>query len=881
MAFQVSPGVNVSEIDLTSVVPAVSVSVGAVAGVFRWGPVNERVLISNEKQLVATFGQPASYFKDTTYTNQWRNYETFYTASNFLNYSNGLYVVRTAGGDTVTGAHVFAPTVGDGGSTGTITLSGTDFRTSYGVGDVITVAGTVSNNTAFTINSFQSNGSEMTVTATDQLMVGETAPADATSTNAAKTAYSANFQAKYQGVLGNSIAVSFCSTTSAGASSFEASAFANNIEITPFTNTGVASSFLTENEALTLGGVASSGDNVILSDGTNLKISSIVATPVAGGASTIAIDNTDSTVSTSLIATVVHTYANNAGKGEVTSATSADDFSVFQPGEQIVISGSDNNDGTYIVDATTTATTLVVTTAFGTEEPDTGFPSYQGEPDGDINVTTNQFYVRDHGLESGDALTYTSAAAPENEIGGLDDGSTYYAIVIDSDYFQLSSTYAGAIAVSPSVVDITSFGTGAGHEFATTDSFNASITFVDTFTGISAYSGQFSVQWADAGLFSSAPSNNHVHIVVRDTGGLVTGTVNAVVETYNNVSTVPGAVSADGSANYLRDILTDSSNYIECSSPSSLVVSAKSEQQELQYGSDGADEVNIPIGSIAAGYDLFKDASTVDISLLMQGKARGGTTLANYITNNIADSRKDCVAFVSPEQSDTSVDSVVNFSSTLSGSTYMVVDSGYKYQYDKFNDLYRWIPLNGDIAGLCARTDETRDPWFSPAGVNRGIIKNVVKLRINPTKTERDLLYLNNVNPVISQPGSGTFLFGDKTNSPIASAFDRINVRRLFIVLEKAIAAASRSLLFEFNDEFTRAQFKNLVEPFLREVQGRRGIYDFRVICDTTNNTAEVIDTNQFIGDIFIKPARAINFIQLNFVAVRTGVEFEEIVGSV
>ena len=216
---------------------------------------------------------------------------------------------------------------------------------------------------------------------------------------------------------------------------------------------------------------------------------------------------------------------------------------------------------------------------------------------------------------------------------------------------------------------------------------------------------------------------------------------------------------------------------------------------------------------------------------------------------------------------------------SLTSSSYSVIDSGYKYQYDRYSDVYRWVPLNGDIAGVCARTDQERDPWYSPGGLNRGIIKNVIKLAFNPTKTERDNLYVQGINPVVTFPGEGTVLFGDKTMLNRPSVFDRINVRRLFIVLEKAIARASRSSLFEFNDQFTRAQFVNLVEPFLRDVQGRRGITDFRVVCDESNNTAEVIDSNRFVGDIYIKPARSVNFIQLNFVAVRTGVSFDEIVG--
>ena len=287
-------------------------------------------------------------------------------------------------------------------------------------------------------------------------------------------------------------------------------------------------------------------------------------------------------------------------------------------------------------------------------------------------------------------------------------------------------------------------------------------------------------------------------------------------------------------------------------------------------------------------YDQFGSKEDVDISLVLGGKAYGGTgeQVANYIIDNIAEARKDCVAFISPPSSATvnvpgfETANVNAFRNLLRSTSYAVMDSGSKYQYDKFNDAYRYVPLNGDIAGLCVRTDNTRDPWYSPAGFARGNIKNIVKLSYNPNQANRDQLYKNGVNPVVNFPGQGVVLYGDKTMLAQPSAFDRINVRRLFIVLEKAISTAAKFALFEFNDDFTRAAFRNLVEPYLRDVQGRRGIYDFRVVCDNTNNTPQVIDANQFVGDIYIKPARSINFIQLNFVAVRTGVEFNEIVGK-
>jgi len=255
---------------------------------------------------------------------------------------------------------------------------------------------------------------------------------------------------------------------------------------------------------------------------------------------------------------------------------------------------------------------------------------------------------------------------------------------------------------------------------------------------------------------------------------------------------------------------------------------------------------------------------------------------------DIATARKDCVAFISPARADvvdvtnaiTQTANVKSFADGLPSSSYAVIDSGYKYMYDKYNDVYRFVPLNGDTAGLCARTDDVADPWFSPGGFNRGQVRGAVKLAFNPNQTQRDDLYKARVNPVVAFPGQGTVLFGDKTAQSKPSAFDRINVRRLFIVLEKACATAAKFQLFEFNDEFSRANFRGIVEPFLRDVQGRRGITDFSVVCDTSNNTGDVIDRNEFRADIFIQPARSINFIQLNFVATRTGVAFSEVAGA-
>jgi len=308
---------------------------------------------------------------------------------------------------------------------------------------------------------------------------------------------------------------------------------------------------------------------------------------------------------------------------------------------------------------------------------------------------------------------------------------------------------------------------------------------------------------------------------------------------------------------------------------------------------NGVDDFAVTAGELQRGYDEFRDTETIDVNLVLGGKGGGdGNTQETQDTHvtmltSLTDERRDCVAFVSPyraatvgvSSSQTATENVVDAFNVCPSSSYMVFDSGYKYMYDKYNDVYRFVPMNGDTAGLCAFTDNVADPWFSPAGLNRGNVRGAIKLSYTPKKSERDQLYRARVNPVVDFPGQGVVLFGDKTALSKPSAFDRINVRRLFLVLEKAIATASKFQLFEFNDEFTRASFRNLVEPFLRDVQGRRGIFDFRVVCDDTNNTGEVIDRNEFIGDIYIKPARSINFITLNFVAVRTGVEFDEVVG--
>ena len=386
-------------------------------------------------------------------------------------------------------------------------------------------------------------------------------------------------------------------------------------------------------------------------------------------------------------------------------------------------------------------------------------------------------------------------------------------------------------------------------------------------------------------------ANDEIHITVIDEDGVITGAANTILEKFGYISKASDAKNADGSSNYYVNVLNDQSKYVYAmnsgdnaswgnTAPNTTFASANSTYtSSLAFGTDAAPTD----ANLQTSYDFFKNSDFVDISLILTGGS--SNTVSKYVVDNIAETRKDCVVFISPpktaviNQSGSEVSNITTVRNFFNASSYAFMDSGWKYQFDKYNNVYRWIPLNGDIAGLCVRTDFQRDPWFSPAGYNRGQIKNVTKLAWNPNKSNRDDLYKIGVNSVVSFQGDGTILYGDKTMLTKPSAFDRINVRRLFIVIEKAIARASKYSLFEFNDEFTRAQFKALIEPYLRDVQGRRGIFEFRVVCDTSNNTPEVIDRNEFVGDIYIKPARSINFIQLNFVAVRTGVSFETIVG--
>ena len=734
MPFQLSPGVSIAEKDLTSIVPAVSTSNGAYAGVFQWGPVMDPSIISSENELVQRFGKP----NDSTA-------QSFFTAANFLSYSNSLLVSRA---DTANQRNAV----------------------SFLTGTVSSVA-------------MSTDG----VGYTSQPTVAFSAPDADGGVTAVGTAIRS----------GGPV---LTAAVSSGGSSYT----------TPPT--------ITFSAPQVVGGTVATG---------TVDIDTTVGSPTLGQVTAINIVNGGSGYTSAPTVTF-----NNVGSG-----------------------GSNAAAGTVTIGAST-ITGITVTT------PGTGYATAP-------TVT----------ISGGGASTQATAIATVSSTAGvkIKNSDDYEINYINGSALigEFAAKYPGTLGNSlrVSMADSASFAT-----WAYKDEF-------DTAPNTSEYAS------------TVGGSNDELHIIVIDEDGVWTGSRGSILEKFAFVSKASDARKADGTNNYYKNVINTRSKYIwwvDHTVLSSSGTAWGAEANGVTFKSltaavsrslvGGVDDFDVTDGNLQNAWALFADDSIYDISLIPVGKV--SSTVAIFIINNVVEVRKDCVAFISPVTADNEViigsgsdatDQIIAFRNELPSTSYAVMDSGFKYQYDRYNDKYRWVPLNGDVAGLCARTDFTNDPWFSPGGLNRGQIKNVVKLSHNPNKTDRDNLYKNGVNPVVNFPGQGTVLFGDKTLLSKPSAFDRINVRRLFIVLEKAIATASKYQLFEFNDSFTRAQFKNLVEPFLRDVQGRRGITEFLVRCDGSNNTGEVIDRNEFVADIFVKPNRAINFITLNFIATRSGISFSEL----
>ena len=757
MAFQVSPGVNTSEIDLTNVVVAAATSTGGTVARFRWGPIEEVTLVTDEDNLVELFQKP----NDDTF-------EQFFTAANFLSYANALNVVRAA---------------------------------NTTVGNAAAPHNSAANTAAYT--SMQVRDSDHYFTTFDPEQGG------AIGGGISNFANNGPFLAKWAGELGNSLKVSICPSDR----------------------------------------------------------------PASDG---------------NLTGTVAWDQSGSALSG--TGTLFIDELRV---GDLIKISGETGN---HLIISITNATTA-------------GCVALDSSDDADVTATTATRLKRSvFSTPSGNLKGTVAVTADSTTVTG--SGTLFDIQVQVGDTITVNGESKRVATITSNTVIVTS------EKFLATASSQA-----------------YSREWEYRGAFNEGPpttssyatdkgvTNDEIHVAVIDEDGDWAGTKGEVIEAHANLSVASGARDDQGEDVFYKNYINKFSSYIwwldhptinsiDHAGNGTIVTSGTATfrawgatanttgqttneyfngSKQLTLSFQGGDDGTAPSAAdVIRGYDEFKSAEDVDVSLIMT--ANHGSTVVRHVINNIAEHRKDCVAFFSPEKADvvgvtsssTATDNVVDYRDTVNqNSSYAVMDSGYKHMFDKHNDKFRFVPLNGDIAGLCARTDADRDPFFSPGGFTRGQVKGVVRLPYNPKKAERDKLYQSQVNPVVSFPGEGTVLFGDKTQLTKPSAFDRINVRRLFILLEKAIANAARFQLFEFNDEFTRSQFVSMVEPFLRDIQGRGGIQDFRVVCDASNNTAQVVDSNQFRGDIFIKPSRSINFIQLNFVAVRSGVEFSEVVGAV
>ena len=838
MAFAQSPGIIVREIPVGGSIPGVATSTGATAGVFRWGPIGEILQLDSQAVMVARLGPPTNF-----------NAETWFSGANFLDYGIDLRVVRAA--NTTGASPMVTGSLNSGDKTITVSntsglevgmiLASASNTSSIFVGTTI---GSIVNSTAFQVVSTAhvtgtdpSNVLQFVSSATAYNAIANTGQVNNLQAQIVKTEddfieklatgafdVDAQYIARWAGAMGNSLKISQCDTANAFSSTVDltsANSFTANLSVTVNSNTAVIS----------VG--ANTSNNTFNVNTFNTSLSTVIGSFTVGDY--LIVGNTF-TGTQSLKISSLNSYSN--------------------------VSLLANSSAT--LNATSTSANLVTTTG-----------AFSGLANGDwIAVFSNSSSwrtVRVSNVVDTNNIVLTANAGFTNGTSNwakLDATSKLVTLSFEDKYKRSS--------------DWTSSSIPRAWEYS---------SLFDTAPGQSP--------WQTA--YGNTAAEDEMHIVVVDEDGQFTGSAGAVLEKYAYVSRATDALATDGTSNFYRNIINDRSQYIWSVNDVSGSTSntglnladssnVKPYTQSFHLGFDGDDETKVSIGILTNAWDLFSSTEEVDVSLLITGKNRGGvngTQLANYLIDNLAEVRKDCVVFVSPDKDDVvnnvgfEAADIVTFKNDIRASTYAFVDGNYKYQYDKYNDVYRYVPLNGDIAGLAALTEQTNDAWWSFAGFNRGFVKNVSKLAWNPRQSQRDILYSNSVNPVVKFPGEGPILYGDKTATNRASVFDRINVRRLFIILEKAISKQAKYTLFEFNDAYTRATFRNLVIPFLRDIQGRRGIQEFSVICDGSNNTDQVINTQRFVADIMVRPARSINFIELNFYGVPNGVAFTEVVRSI
>ena len=897
MAFQLSPGVQVKEVDLTSLIPAVATTRAGFAGHFQWGPVGQRITVSGETELVNLFQEPdtntASYF---------------FTAANFLGYGNSLQVTRVVGAGSANSVARW-----DGAGTAGVLIKNEE---NYDL--TVVTAGYASDEAAF-IAKYPSEeyGNSLLIAVSDTTSRNFNFGADRPALDGSGKSENSGVTTALTSIPAFPLVSTDVSNFTDGSTATEATTTFAFLDNTMNPSTGDTIRFANGTNSRNISAVTGAGtilDNSTSIGGPGSKFSFGFSGSTFHQA-IFAISGSSAALGTGAAASVGDEMGISGGfniydtGGKISTTAAAAIFidpvavsaaTEFSIGDDIIVQYAAPQHGTSHATESTGVTGHAIATI-------TSVASGGGLDSNFIEILTNEApstafpagftFGANAGLSAGD--TFGSVFnLPRDMFEGLNaqTGGADKAAQFELQTLQRIGKFT---AVAD---DGTAGGTLAGSGSTASLGWKYASNFSQALPASSDYVG------------SRGGTNDLVHVAVVDNLGAWSGTPGTVLETFESLSKAPNAKDFRGRSIYYVDKVNDESQYVWWGDhPPSTAIGSTGQN----WGTDASDSgsefktlnTNVysgltggalvtPTDFFTDGYNLFKDAETVDVNLLLGGPLTG-VEAKNLVA--LAEDRKDAIAFLSPPESAVvdktarvatanavayrtgvnAADSGGDFNGTSNNvntsSSYAFLDSGYKYMYDRYNDVNRYVPLNGDVAGIVVRSDELTDPWFSPAGFNRGQVRGVVRLGFNPIKTQRDDLYVDQINPVVSFPGEGTVLFGDKTLQSKPSAFDRINVRRLFIVLEKAIATASKFQLFEQNDAFTRAQFINIVEPFLRDVQTRRGITDFKVVCDDSNNTGQVIDRNEFVADIFIKPTRSINFITLNFVASRTGVNFDEI----
>lgn len=881
-----SPGIVVREVDLTSGrIDPTSDSVGAIAGPFEKGPINVPSAVLNEEDLRQTFGDPSSTDK---------HYEYWMTASSFLAYGGSLQVVRSDG-DNLKNAKV--------GSASSIKISssqdysdkGYDENTISGITFAARNPGSWANGVKVAIIDSKAD-QVLTVNSTSGLTVGlgvsQTVPSGTVVAGVGTTSLLTGY---FKGIItevdatSNKVSVKLLSHVSTTGTETDVDyqprgvyKFNANNSVVNFVGSGAGStSFVGQRGSLGFAAGSISAGTAI----TSYYLNSSLVLDMAGG-QTLSASATEIGISTAGIST---------GSGNY----------LLIGNELISLANASIGSGT-------------ITATGGRGAVGTIAASHV---DGSAVSYLTEF---------ASVATVTSSLTSVDTTIGISTTRAGLSTVFNS---------GGYTKIGNEFIRVTNFLEGTNLErnvSASVDWFDQQEFTITANTNIKRKWSSIAPRPQTTSYAASRGSRfDELHVIVIDGEGKITGNEGTILEKHLSLSKAKDALFSVGSPSYWRSyIYNNSSNIFGGEQPAGITTTGFSSGYTLEsdigwdqdaegvtFGCAGSNTYTLENGLnydgtsnkqntgafstdlnyLANSYELFKNTEEFDINFLIMGSGNYGLEQSQALASKlieVAEYRKDSIAFISPyrlaflndstsgpnvtvNSSETITNNIIQFYSAIPSSSYAVFDSGYKYMYDRFNRVFRYIPLNGDIAGLCARNDANNFPWFSPAGTARGSILNAVKLAYNPNQTQRDTLYSNRINPVVFSPGGGIVLFGDKTGLSRASAFDRINVRRLFIYLENAISSAARDQLFEFNDDITRSNFVNIVEPFLRDVQAKRGIFDFRVICDETNNTPAVIDNNEFVADIYVKPSRSINYIGLTFVATRTGVAFEEVIGNV